>query len=407
MREKPRPNSVVNHAYGLEVIHQQPSLDDEEYTLISDMELDHNSAEQFKPKLPNRDGEVSATKDEHSKETELITIAEYSEPSDNIREGYKISQTSADYCMTTYDDPIRLKLKEELKSNEKNSCKDTDSSELEIKKSGTNGGHLVRFSCNSSNNADIHSDSSTPENGTGANCGFMSPGSEAKQGQSVKSLQRKDYDDAYEDGFGPLKQNQMTEEVPNDGNIERALQDSVNDRDNIDVNDDADYEDPGVIDGKYRSKCSSNKLFEEHVCLACLKPEHLTKLGIKIITDDMYEKGKTFQRCLSEPLSRPSCNSIDFDDSSGTETNQNENIKRKDNTNDEQEDRLQELHVTKRNKTVSNVKRCSICNTVYDRLGNIQPNVWTKLTDNIYDQFGNLKHFKHRNVVGGKRINSN
>ncbi|XP_060557642.1 uncharacterized protein LOC132718050 isoform X2 [Ruditapes philippinarum] len=416
VREKQRPNSVVNRGYAMEVFSNQPQLDDEEYTLISDMEVQNISAEQFIPKLPDRVVETdNRMRDKKAvKESDVITIAEYGVPSDNIRAECKISQTS-NYYMTTYDDPIRLKRKEELDNNDKYSCKDdnmhSNGSEFDKRESETNVVHLKRHSFNS-NVVDIHNDSAADEKRSPETRAFSLTENNVISGkldstQSVKSVRSKQDEDGYEDGFAPLKQIPVTDESKNDGDLEPELENNTSKCEQNNAHDGDDYEDPGLIDGKYRSNYPPSKLFEEHVCLSCLKPEHLTQLGIKIITDDMYEKSKNVQRCLSDPVPRSYSREIDIDGSCFSEPDRSNHPKQKDIADDEQADTLQQLHVEKRKRTGLNTRRCSVCHTIYDQLGNVKLNVWAKCTDNVYDQFGNIKHFQHRKQIGGKRMNSN
>ncbi|XP_053408657.1 uncharacterized protein LOC128559866 [Mercenaria mercenaria] len=415
-KEQQRPNSVANRVYATEGFHNM-QIDDEEYTLISDMEIEHQSSEPYKPPVPDRGSNTS--KDKDTKEIEIVTLAEYSLPSDNVRVGCKISQIS-DYCMTTYDDPIRLKLKEEHKKKGdsvriENCLPDGNDPRPNKRDRKTNSKNLDRNSWNSqvsdrnsrnSQMSSLYPNSATADIGIDTqSTAALSEVKYAKNRHETIDLENtthtKQNEDTYEDSVTKMDQKQGKEILENLG-IHETLSGENDIKEN--PGDDSDYEDPNILEGNFPTKCSSP--FEEHVCLHCLKPEHLTKLGIKIISDDMYEKSKIIRRSISDPSARVYYNKVDIGSGEEEEIKLQDDQKHERDRVKNEEDTLTDLNVVRRKKTTATARRCSVCHTVYDKLGDTQQNAWANCTDNVYDKFGNFKHFKHRGQVSGKRMNS-
>lgn len=406
--ETQRPNSIANETYTPGGFQQLRENDDEEYALITETDCDCITMSSYRPPVPER-GTIAPLHGlthgrKYGDDVDILTLDEYSKPSDSIPDTY-MSSLTAEYT-TTYDDPIRHTVNNVIGDNRRNDSEGTIMCETCVpqannRDSKTKSKVLERNSRNSQNSAlcrhssvsDTKTDIIINDNISDKHKTDDDKAVDLELDEEV--LEQKDYKQT-DSNFVSFK--------PSDSNISKEALD------------DSDYEDTDITDGSYPTKCTSKRIFEEHVCLDCLKPEHLTKLGIKIIEDDnVYETHTPLQQRLSEPVAhaydidnirfhpRQANTDVSFDDTQCAGTSARTNS---DATSDAEDAEDAEETMTREMLNDKCVRRCSICNTVYDRLGNVQPNIWQKCTDNVYDQFGNFEQFKKRRVLARKRKNS-
>lgn len=375
------------------------------------MEVEHGSADSYKPPVPARGDSKTGTKPEKSAQ-EVIILGEYCTPSDQLRVGYKISQTS-DYCMKTYDDPTRHKSTTSTENYSKRegiencSC---ENKEEQLHKRNSNTDSLGRSSRNSeiwtAANTLVTTDLNRDTNGESSNTDFKHEKIREEAGDINSTIQACQKDKSENHIVTLIKQ----EHTKADGHFEiftglKSKETGTEVNTSKTDSDDSDYEDSSTLGEMFQTTNSSKPVLEDHVCLDCLKPEHLTKLGIKLISEEMYEKQNNLQRSRSDPPPQYCyCNTKSVDEEHGSNTHKTQSEVQTE-TVPSEHDTITAFKVL-RNKNSSTCTRCSVCHTVYERLGIESLNAWTNCTDNVYDKFGDFKHFKHRQQIGGKRINS-
>lgn len=369
------------------------------------MDCDCVAMSSYRPPVPERGRSISCYGLTHggkyADDVEILTLDEYSKPSDSIPDTYRSSLT-AEYT-TTYDDPIRHTVNNEIgdngrNDNEGNITRETQSNNRDSK---TTSKVLERNSRNSQNSA-LCRNSSVSDTKTDIIINDKASDKHKTDEDEALDLELDKEREIWDGCNTRVLEKTDYEQTVSNFEIFKAPDSNIS-KETID---DSDYEDTDIIDGTYQTKCSSKQIFEEHVCLDCLKPEHLMKLGIKIIQDDnVYESHIPLQQRLSEPVSQTyGLDNITFDP-------------RRDNTDVKLGDVQCESTSARTNsdaeatsaRQILNdkcVRRCSVCNTVYDKLGNVEPNIWSKCTDNVYDKFGNFEQFKVRRMLAGKRKNS-
>lgn len=420
--ERQRPNSLANRTYGHEILRQ---TDDEEYTVIIDIS-DGRDTVTYKPPLPGR----SRSQDQDTQDTNIITLDDYSSPSDMMTEDFQ--GHDADDYSTTYDDPIRhhslktdiketgvnvkgkhIDIETELRDKESYLEKENDSAiskvsdigseavwqknvenseevnDFEIEKDKRNKDQIDCSSssnnlCNISSDCNIRqsivvqdkiTEASIKLNAdidslkTSVNFDESSSGKPASASEKVSGEADSDYEDTdIIDGIFPNKSKSRN-------------------------SDSSDYEDTDLIDGKHPAK--PELIFPTHVCLDCLAPEHLKKLGISIISDDNYcGSHGNLKSTLSEPKRHSYCNTeylnVNLDEEDATVT-----VERCDESG--MNIKPTRFHHTDR--------KCSVCHTIYDTLGKVKRKQWKGVPDNEYDKICNTEHFQQRHLPK-KRIKS-
>ena len=328
-RETFRSSSMFNKTYGRQLQRQQ-SINDEEYAIISEIELDSGTS-CYKPRLPDRsNSDPTYNKvghDENIPRADIITLDEYSSPSDVIKDKDVKYDPASEYT-TTYDDPVRHNEENIVECKRKSEVKDAlEKQELET-------------------------DKTSPE----------SQDDDAKVSESYESIAGATNSDGkvIADLGKPEIKTHISLLKSTEGEVEEC--DSAQSRNNceedVSVGDSPGYEDTNIIDGNFPAK--PKHIFEEHVCLNCLKPEHLERLGIRIITED-----KALEDIENES----------FLDESGDDKSLDNSVDSDGNINSENE------------------RECAICKNVYDCLGNVKKQKVTKSSGNVheYDQLRNYK----------------
>lgn len=331
-RKEPLPHNVMyNRTYD-----RQMRKSDEEYAIISEIELD-SGVSVYKPPLPERstsspDGNTySIINYKQNIETNaVITLDDYSTPSDVIKDTTDFD-LAAEYS-TTYDDPIRHNA-----DNEENAADDKQLSETNHDKRSS------QYSTFQQKNAS----SKSYECLTGANHSQHS--TSALTQRSMKKT-----DDNFETFTPSTISETKTAEQSND------------------------YEDTNVIDGNFPTKPTKG-ITEEHICLHCLKPEHLKKLGIKLIPDKNLDDS---EKRLSEPFRK-----VDAD---VTEPNRKLRRCKTDVTETDAQFNLITLKGT--------FRQCVECHNVYDHLGNFKETDDVNSKRNEYHHIGTVKKENSENI---------
>lgn len=315
---------------------------DEEYAIISEIELD-SGVSVYKPPLPERstsspDGNIyNMINDRKDKQAAaIVTLDDYSTPSDVIKDTTDFD-LAAEYS-TTYDDPIRhnAEMSEETKYKWDN----------DKQVSGTN--HDERcHQCSTLRQGNINSNSYECLTGTEVETGSSKNSTESGEindGDKLGSNRISDTSNSKR-STSALIQRSMTK---TGDNFESFTPSSVSVTRIPELP--SDYEDTNVIDGNFPTK-STKGIREEHICLHCLKPEHLKKLGIKLIPDKNLDYS---EKRFSEPLRKVYGDVIE-----------NSRKLRRCKTDVTETDAQYNLITLK-----GTVGKCVECQNVYDHLGN-------------------------------------
>ncbi|XP_053408659.1 uncharacterized protein LOC128559867 [Mercenaria mercenaria] len=369
-------SSMCNRTYD-----RQMPKHDEEYAIISEIELDSGTTF-YKPSLPERGNDSSGNTYhtiEHGRDvsnTAVITLDEYSTPSDMITD--KCKADPADEYKTTYDDPIRHNLQNTAECKRKSETKDAN-------------GNLAQESDNIRDKS--FRDSRDGENEISESYEYIiDTKKETSVNEESLNTVKEQGKEAENDKFFESEESHAVEcnfSTParsvigaTGGNFECFIPTVLEGHSSS--AEDKDYEDTNIIDGNFPSR--PKDIFEEHVCLHCLKPEHLKRLGIKIIPDKPLED---VERRLSEPQRKTNY--------SATETDRTlrrclTDVSRKDRQNDL-------IDFVENTDQDENFRECIVCNNVYDRMGRIREKLDTKNDVNEYDHLSNWKHISEEKTL--------
>lgn len=424
-------NSFSNRTYS-----RSPRAEEDntsEYAMIMDTDCpdsctpDNGCLDSYKPELPAR-------------EPNKVTASDvYSEPTDSL---VRPPPTAADY-LVTYDDPIRdiVKKYNMTRAQKAYDIKDLNEKRVESFKRkqfknvypniSHQGDELVKR--NTADGSDNTSNSRSREN----------PDSETIQ----RHLQQ---DDASEDvsGCKDLINNyseddgtQNTDAENEDRDCSAGYFDCISakrpaadrasrDEQCLSASDNSDYEDTSVCNSATQfhtiRASSSCDLFKEHVCLHCLTPDHLKKLGIRIVSEDnLYSTYRytNWPKRFSESDLHSYVNMSDFDVNS-VKCASNKSLKTVNISGENSKDGLtyenrntpceeeadfpvgandHTSHLLTK-ETASDIKRvrvftrkCSKCNEdIYDTLEHFNKQTWNGISDRDYNKIGELRYLVPR-----------
>ncbi|XP_060592120.1 uncharacterized protein LOC132746864 [Ruditapes philippinarum] len=331
-----RSNSIYNRTYGRQLNRQQ-SINAEEYAIISEIELDSGTSF-YKPSLPERGNNTITDNKIDAKDisrTTIIALDEYSTPSDMIKNKLDTFDPESEYT-TTYDDPIRHNLQNAAECKRKSEMNDKIGNQALETNENVNTDSIQSHSDDKNELSDSYESIAGTYKDTDKDGKIMVDLNETVK-KSEESLIELKEEELLEGGCNSLPIKNIVKE-------EHTLGGTGN------------YEDTNIIDGHFPDK--PKDIFDEHVCLNCLKPEHLERLGIKIITDDNALGAIENDNVLDEP----------------------------------EDDRTQNrTKVSDSDVSGETGRECVVCKNVYDCLGNIKKKVVTKSEGNVYDHLRNIK----------------
>ncbi|KAL4228569.1 hypothetical protein ACF0H5_011619 [Mactra antiquata] len=346
-------NVVNNRTYSQRITLSRGDMDEEyAHILDSDVGISGGTSVSYRPPLPSR-GEENYSGEVISHD--VITLDNYSTPLDTmkccIQDEYSI----------TYDDPIRINVTKPDHTK--------DEVEFRLKYKNKSEPKLSEKSVVESDN---------------------------KMNKRVDGVP----------GDNSLETNADSVKRVSDYEISVVTNKVTDSTDKLSRSDNCEYELTTIA----KSNDSSKKtcLFNEHICLDCLTPEHLKALGVSIVPD---ENEYSTSKDLSKRFSAPSrAYHIDTDTGPYCKIQSGEILK---NVNDVQKSTKasDEMKCTGKLETCSaedtNEKRCSVCHSVYDKIGKYDKKDWIKYTENVYEKFGHFSNFHVRKYNGTtKRINS-
>lgn len=349
-----RPNSMFNKTYD----RQMPKTD-EEYAIISEIELD-SGATVYKPPLPEREISNPVGNIYHrinyrndSDSGAIVTLDDYSTPSDVIKDKVE-DDPSTDYS-TTYDDPIRHNAENinEIKriSETQEICdkqlleisQDVIVSKSRNQRDGNANVHNYKHKTDTANVTDIVEEAIIDTKDTDKRCDSDKP-------EFVKIC---------DTSGSVLKSSALDKTSTTKVNVslEYFTPPGVEEASDVDTDSGPNYEDTNIIDGNFPARPKKH-LIGQHVCLHCLKPEHLQELGIKIISERRVEH---LEKRLSEPP-RKTCADAPCRQLRRCNTDVVNNS----------DDETDLISFTEELETAEGTKKCVECNTVYDKLGHIK-----------------------------------
>ncbi|WAR04717.1 hypothetical protein MAR_020086 [Mya arenaria] len=438
--ERQRPNSVQNHTYGRGRVVEESI--EETYNLINDFEL-----KDFKPELPAR-----------GQHNQILVLDDYSMPPDAIPQ-----KTESDEYFVTYDDPIRSLVKQHNEADQKQrydinhlsetrvesfkrkfqddkglcSSTYTDKSSLVLNEehvefnrippsetlSLNRTGRFKKFSFETKK----HSYKSKETNIV--NFDFLDKKIASEPSISIRSENNSVLTGACEsDERSP--ENIAADQTKTSGSLDGiALQNRVSVESSngytdciskrptklIKQSEDSDdYEDTSNVN--HEQLCADAKpkehLFHNHVCIDCLTPDHLKKLGIRIIPDESAYTSynlnipKRFSDSALElyintaglkksQWSKFSSKSFDMADE---ENKPNENLK-KSCSKDELEIFHKKQRAKEENAYFKCPRKCSLCHAdSYDILGAFSKSNDTSDSENVYHKLADVRIWTPKHV---------